>query len=75
MDGGRRRRQRPAEDRTNDAARAAWYAWWRSARFAAHFGQWDRPHPHHFNTPPMNGGGHRRGHGLGAMQQGAMSSN
>jgi hypothetical protein len=51
MDGGRRRRRRPADDLMQDATRSAWYAWWRSVRFAAHFGKWDRLHPQHFNTP------------------------
>ena len=43
MDGGRRRRLRSAAERDLDAKRAAWYAWWRSARFAAHFGASERP--------------------------------
>jgi hypothetical protein len=45
MDGGRRRRKRSADDNDKDLARAAWYAWWRSARFAAHFGGRSRLHP------------------------------
>lgn len=48
MDGGRRRRLRTAEEFGKDDARAAWYAWWRAARFAAHFGGRERPAPQRF---------------------------
>jgi hypothetical protein len=65
MDGGRRRRQRLADDLANDAARAAWYAWWRSARFAAHFGKCDRPHLQHFGNIPMSARVRDWGQGLG----------
>lgn len=47
MDGGRRRRRRSGEDASNDV-RASWYAWWRSARFACHFGGRARPTPERF---------------------------
>jgi hypothetical protein len=58
MDGGRRRRKRAAaDDLSRDQARAAWYAWWRSARFAEHFGGQERPHPGRFasRTPAAPG--------------------
>ena len=43
MDGGRRRRRHSARESGTDDARAAWYAWWRSVRFACHFGALERP--------------------------------
>jgi hypothetical protein len=51
MDGSRRRRHRSAEEARSDSARFHWYAWWRAARFAAHFGTRDRPTPEHFPAP------------------------
>ena len=55
MDGGRRRRRRSAAEVESNAKRAAWYAWWRSVRFAAHFGGWERFEPVRFVAGPISG--------------------
>ena len=54
MDGGRRRRRRSAAEVESNATRAAWYAWWRSVRFAAHFGGWERFEPVRFVAGPIS---------------------
>jgi len=54
MDGGRRRRRRSAAEMVPNVRRAAWYAWWRSVRFAAHFGGWERFEPVRFVAGPVS---------------------
>ncbi|MBV8612009.1 MAG: hypothetical protein JO034_31775 [Singulisphaera sp.] len=56
MDGGRRRRRRSAAEMVPNTRRAAWYTWWRSVRFAAHFGGWERFEPVRFVAGRSPGG-------------------